>query len=269
VAHLAPLEIDEQRRALTRVLGRDGQFRQQRRDPIANGHIVKVAQPGAKMPARVMGNGTVIGSTRTAIAIGVISLACLTGCRGASTSTDSAGAQPTPTPQATPTASPTLTAAPPPPERTPVVERTATPVNVNALVALIPDISGWTRTPPHGTQSHATIPLSEASAEYTQGDATLKLDIMDSGFNRLILAPLSMMLAPGYSERTADGYKQFAVVDGAPGFETWQDDVGEGSVTVLVADRFVVTGRGLNVPGINIVRAAVRAVDFAKLATLK
>jgi len=219
------------------------------------------------MPARVMGNDTVIGSTRTAIAIGVISLACLTGCRGSSTSTDSAGAQPTP--QATPAASPTLTAAPAPPERPPVVERTATPVNVNALVALIPDISGWTRTPPRGTQSNATIPLSKASGEYTQGDATLKLDIMDSGFNRLILAPLSMMLAPGYSERTADGYKQFAAVGGAPGFETWQDDIGEGSVTVLVADRFVVTGRGLNVAGIDIVRAAVRAVDFLKLATLK
>ena len=92
---------------------------------------------------------------------------------------------------------------------------------------------------------------------------------MDSAFNDLILAPLSIMLAPAYAERTPQGYKRFAAVNDAPGFESWENGAYEGTVTVVVARRFVITARGLNVTGIDVTRALVKAIDMRTLAAMK
>jgi hypothetical protein len=92
---------------------------------------------------------------------------------------------------------------------------------------------------------------------------------MDSAFNDLVLAPLSTMLDPTYSERTPTTFRNYASVGGSPGFEAWHADVNEGDVTVVAGRRFVITARGLNVPGLDAVRSLVRTIDLAKLAALK
>ncbi len=206
----------------------------------------------------------------TAVRIGVLSAVLLAavGCRG---SAPPAASQQTPPAQATPSASPSPSAPQPPAgsARPAARPRTATPVDFELLVALVPDFPDWTRTTPHGIQASAGIALSAATAEYTKGDSTIKLEIMDSAFNDLILAPLSMMLVPAYAERTPEGYKRFAAVNGSPGFESWRNDVNEGDVTVVVADRFVITARGLNVASIDVVRSLVKAIDVGALATIR
>jgi hypothetical protein len=142
-------------------------------------------------------------------------------------------------------------------------------VDFEQLVALVPDLPGWTRTTPRGQQVSMGVPISQANAEYTKGDGDIKLEIADSAFNPLILGPLSMMLVRTYSERTADGYKQFAAIGGSPGFESWQNEAREAEVTVVVAHRFVVTASGDNVDSLEPVRSLVKAIDLAKLAALK
>jgi hypothetical protein len=197
-------------------------------------------------------------------------MACITaaGCGGSSAPAPTAQTSPSPTPSPVPSPSPAPSpsaTATPQPTRTPVVA----PVAFERLVGLIPELSGWTRTPPHGLSSTAGIPLSEATAEYTRADSTIKLEIMDSGYNDLILAPLSTMLGPTYSERSPEGMREYKAVAGSPGFESWRNDVSEGDVTVVVAGRYVITARGLKVPDLEPVRALVRAIDLAALAALR
>jgi hypothetical protein len=111
--------------------------------------------------------------------------------------------------------------------------------------------------------------ISKADAEYSRGDSAMKLEITDSAHHRLLIAPLTIMLLPKYSEKTADGFKQFAGIGKHPGFESWQDELKEGDATVVVANRFIVNARGLNVANLDPVRSLMRAINLDRLATLK
>lgn len=177
------------------------------------------------------------------------------------------GTSPPPGTQATPSAQPTpqLAAAPAITPLAPV-----TPVNVEPLIALLPNPSGgWLRGKPKGHPLTAGVAYSAAEALYEKGEATIHLEIIDTGFNPLLLAPIAFMLDAGFSERSADNYKKAAKLGGSPGFEAWDNDARVADVTAVVASRFIVTAKGRNVDNANTARALVQAVDQAKLAALK
>lgn len=168
--------------------------------------------------------------------------------------------------QQTPPTEPTPQAAAP--AITPIAP--VTPVDVEPLIALLPSPSGgWLRGKPKGRPLTAGVAYSAAEAVYEKGEATIHLEIIDTGFNQVLLAPLAFMLDAGFSERSADNYKKAAKLGGSPGFETWDNDGRVAEVTVVVAGRFIVTARGRNVDNANAARALVQAVDHAKLAVLK
>src|SRR5262245_73365 len=99
-------------------------------------------------------------------------------------------------------------------------KNTAKPVDFEELKALLPDISGWTKSDVHGEQQTAMgMSQSNAKAKYTKGDSTIQIEITDSTMNQLILAPMAMFLATGYEEKSDDGYKKATQVGGYPGFE--------------------------------------------------
>jgi hypothetical protein len=147
--------------------------------------------------------------------------------------------------------------------------QTATAVAFEQLVTLIPEHPGWTRTAPRGEQFNIGVPVSRAEANYEKGESSVKLQITDTAFSQLGLAPYSMMSMPTYFERSSDGYKKAVPVGGSPGFETWDSINKDAEVTVIVANRFVVTAKGRNVDSTDVVRALVQSVDLAKLASLK
>ncbi len=147
--------------------------------------------------------------------------------------------------------------------------QTAPTVDFEKLVALVPELPGWTRSKPEGKQISMGVSMSRAEAEYTKGDSSISLEIVDSSFNQIMLAPMSMMLMSTYSERTSTGYKKAAPIGGSPGYESWDSEPKEGEVTVVVGNRFIVTAKGRNVDNIDVVRSLVQAIDLAKLAALK
>ena len=153
----------------------------------------------------------------------------------------------------------------------PVTPSVPTPlaVEIETLIALLPDSSGWTRSSPTGKQITLGVPMTFAQADYDQEDSSIKLEITDSALNQLALMPLSTMMTAGFHERTTDGYKKAIVLGGSPGFESWEDELKEAQITVIVGDRFIVTGRGRNVESVDAVRSLVQAVDLSKLAGLK
>jgi hypothetical protein len=143
------------------------------------------------------------------------------------------------------------------------------PVDFEKLEALLPNPSGWTKGKPSGQQTTMVVSTSNAQASYTKGDANVQLEITDSALNQMLLAPMSFMLAAGYSERTSSGYKKSMSLGGSPGFEEWNSDDKHGEIGVVVGNRFIVSGKGDGLDNIDSLRSIVQGVDFAKLGALK
>ena len=56
---------------------------------------------------------------------------------------------------------------------------------------------------------------------------------------------------------------------GCPGYEEWNSAAKTGDLTVIVANRFVVHGKGREMTGLDPVRTVVQAVNFQTLGKLK
>jgi hypothetical protein len=139
----------------------------------------------------------------------------------------------------------------------------------DTLAALLPDLAGWTR----GASRHETVPVparySRAEAHYGRGDAAVELVLTDSGFQPLVLAPISVFLGSGSSERSGDTTRKAVTLNGSPGSESWTASSRRGEIVVLVAGRFVVTATGRGAADLEPLRIVVRAVDFGRLGALK
>jgi hypothetical protein len=145
----------------------------------------------------------------------------------------------------------------------------ATVIDFEVLKTMVPEISGWTRSDLRGEQISMGAKMSKAGARFEKGDSSFKLEILDSSFNQLFLAPMSMFMAIGYEERSDDGYTKAMTLAGSPGYEKWRKEGKDGEVAILVANRFLVNADGNNVENIEVLRKAVQAVDLNKLAGMK
>jgi hypothetical protein len=145
----------------------------------------------------------------------------------------------------------------------------AKPVDFDKLETVLPALSGWTRAEPEGHQMSMPFPLSNTEATYKKGDAEVKITITDSAFNSLATAPLMMMTAAGYSEKTSSGYKRATTIAGAPAYEEWDNNSKRGNVGLIVGNRFMVEANGSGVDSIDTLKDAVSKIDTKKLAALK
>ena len=150
-----------------------------------------------------------------------------------------------------------------------MAQGTAKPVDFEQLKSALPEVSGWSRTNPRGEQVNMPVAISRAEARYTKDKSRVELEIVDTALSQLLIAPVSMFLTSGYSERSDDGFKRSAKIGGQPGFEEWRNDDKRGEVTAVVANRFIVKCTGHQVESLDTVRGVVESVDLGKLATLK
>ena len=137
------------------------------------------------------------------------------------------------------------------------------------LKGLLPEVAGWTKSDVAGEEVSMPETHSRATARYSRNDSHIELDITDTGLSQLLLGPLSVFLASGYTERSDDGFKRALRISGQPGLEDWNGTAGRGEVTALVGSRFVVKAIGHDVSSIDAVRSVVEAIDFPKLAAIK
>jgi hypothetical protein len=142
-------------------------------------------------------------------------------------------------------------------------------VDFEVLKGLLPDVGGWARSGEQGQQLSMPVAYSHAEAQYLKDNARVHLEINDTALSQVLLAPMSIFLASGYSERSDDGFKRAAKVGGQPGMEDWEAKSKHAEVTALVGNRFVVSGKGDDVDSVDTVRKVVESVDFGKLAALK
>jgi X-X-X-Leu-X-X-Gly heptad repeat protein len=142
-------------------------------------------------------------------------------------------------------------------------------VDYEQLKALLPDVDGWTRSDTKGEQVSMPVSYSRGETRYQKDDARIELEITDSALNQLLLAPISMFMSSGYSERSDDGFKRAAKIGGQPGMEEWNANSKHAEVTAVVNNRFIVSAKGDDVASLDPVRKIVESVNFSKLAAMK
>lgn len=143
------------------------------------------------------------------------------------------------------------------------------PVSFKELQTVLPTMSGWEMEKPTGEKMSSPVPFSKTEANYTKGDASVNVEITDSGFNRLVFAPFMMMMAAGYEKETESGYEKSSKIAGNPAFEKWNSEGKDGEITVLVASRFVVKFEGNGLTDIKDLQSFVTATNLSKLSGLK
>lgn len=147
--------------------------------------------------------------------------------------------------------------------------KAAEPVRFQDLIALLPQIDGWEQQKPTGERMTSPFPTANAKASYTQGDSRVEVELIDSAFNQLLLAPIAMFLQVGYSTESTSGYEKSASVNGQPGWEKWNSDSKRGEVNALVAKRFLVSVEGNNIEDAKLLQEVAGKIDFNRLASLK
>ena len=143
------------------------------------------------------------------------------------------------------------------------------PVSFQSLQTLLPEVSGWQREQPTGERMTLPVPFSQAEANYTMGEASVDVKIVDSAFSQLLVAPWAMFLSGGYEKQTSDGYEKSVNVGGNPGLERWDSTNKDGELNIVVAKRFLVTIEGNNIADTKVLQEFASKVDAGQLASLK
>lgn len=144
------------------------------------------------------------------------------------------------------------------------------PVKFDALIALLPEPAGWTASEPKGqTTTMATWKVSNASRRYSKGtgrDAPrIKLELVDGGYVPMVYAPFTMMSK--FSQESTEGHTKGVTVDGHPAVEKWTKKSQHAELTILIADRFLVTISGDDTTPES-VREWAGLIGLAKVAAL-
>jgi hypothetical protein len=143
------------------------------------------------------------------------------------------------------------------------------PVDFKELQAMLPEVTGWEKSQPEAERMTAPVSFAYASTRYQKGDFEITEKITDSGFNQLLIAPLSMMLAAGYAKESTKGFEKSTTAAGYPAFEKWDKSDKSGNLSVFVNQRFVVELDGTGMPDNKELQAFLMRTDLKKLAALK
>lgn len=139
------------------------------------------------------------------------------------------------------------------------------PMTFQALETALPDVSGWEKGKPEGERMTSPIPFSKTESDYQKGEEQVQVSITDTAAAMMMLMPVRMMVATGYSRETSNGYEKAVSVNGMPAVEKWSPANKDGELTVLANDRFIVQFDGHNVSGVKTLHDFAAKTDFGKL----
>jgi hypothetical protein len=142
------------------------------------------------------------------------------------------------------------------------------PVRFQDLQTALPDMSGWQRGTPTGERMTSPVSFSQAEVDYTMGEASINVKVVDSAFSQMLIAPWAMFLAAGYERESSEGYEKSVTVGGHPGFERYNTASKDGELNLVVAKRFLVTIDGDNIADTKVLHEFASKVDGAKLEAL-
>jgi hypothetical protein len=142
-------------------------------------------------------------------------------------------------------------------------------IDFEQLKVLFPEVDGWTKEEVWGESLTVPVTYSRAQARYRRDDTWIDLEITDTALSPLLLEPLTVFLAPNYSERWDGGFRQDSEMGGQPGFEEWNADARRAEITAVVRRRFIVSATGYEVSDLAPVRRLAAAIDLSPLASIR
>jgi len=140
------------------------------------------------------------------------------------------------------------------------------PVDFKELQSILPEVPGWEKNHPEAERMTSPVSFSYASTKYKKNDFEVTAKITDSGFNQLLVAPISMMLAAGYAKQSTEGFEKSTTIAGYPAFEKWDKSDKNGQLTVFVNQRFLVELEGSGMSDNKELQVFLAHTDLKKLA---
>ncbi|WP_439556063.1 hypothetical protein [Dyadobacter sp.] len=149
--------------------------------------------------------------------------------------------------------------------------KTVDPVDFRKLKDLLPGkLLGLKRIESSGEKSGAMgFTVSTAQASYKDGDASLDVEIVDTGgIAGVSTVALATWAMADIDKETATGYEKTTALEGYKAFEKYDTQSKSGEINILVADRFVVNVEGNNLT-IDQLKEALSLIGLAELSALK
>jgi hypothetical protein len=143
-------------------------------------------------------------------------------------------------------------------------------VALDDLKALLPDSlpGGFTRSDvATSTGGAAGFNFGSAKANYAKGDARITVSLMDMGALGAFAA-LGGIFGASASEETETSYSKIGEVDGRMTIEEFNRATNSGKYATIVDNRIMVEADGSGGATIDDLKAAVQAVDLARIAAL-
>jgi hypothetical protein len=145
-------------------------------------------------------------------------------------------------------------------------------VDFSKLMPLLPEgPSGWTADKPDGSTVDAGgFKITNVHRDYKKGTAdnapTTAISILDSAANPEYVAATTA--AWNMSTSTPEGYTKALMIDGMPGFETFENEGKHGTLWLMVAKRYVlqIETQGQDSKDL---QDWLKRVDLKKLAAVK
>ena len=118
------------------------------------------------------------------------------------------------------------------------------PVSFKVLLTFLPKSVGDLKPgePEGETQSMGEWNFSNASIAFTgEGGKQANVELFDYAHIGILYAPYTILLNMKFSRESTKGYEKSTKLGDFPAFEKWENADGRNEMTVLVADRFIVT----------------------------
>jgi len=142
------------------------------------------------------------------------------------------------------------------------------PVNWRELMPFLIDIPQYqSEEKPEGSSvSMANFKVSQVSRDYTSGEKTLRIEIIDGGYVQMAYAGFQMLQS--FEVDSSEELIKKVDIKGFPGVEKYTYESKEASLTILVADRFLVQMEGQNFENTEELKKIANLLDLGKLSSL-
>lgn len=144
------------------------------------------------------------------------------------------------------------------------------PINFRELQELLPEeLAGYERTSKGGeTTGVAGMTVSRAESKYKKGDATVEVDVMDTGGLGMAMMGVAAWSTIVIDKEDENGFERTSTLDGYKCYEKYRKDGSNSELAVIVADRFLVTASQRN-GEMDELKSIVKGMDLGKLANMK
>lgn len=145
------------------------------------------------------------------------------------------------------------------------------PIDFRKLKDMLPErAAGLERTEATGEKNGAMgFSLSQAQGKYESGEASLEIEITDTGgVGGMAMMGMAAWAMAEVDKETATGYEKTTRIDGYKAHEQYDNKRENGEVNVLVGDRFIVSVKGRKISMAQI-KDTLDALNLAKLAKME